>query len=245
MAVVGERGSGSNAFSLFLILILLYFAQKDSYANVYMENINTKEQPDQDENPLEEKLAVGLSNGEVQEYMPDETVHYQEEQTVVDFVSLDGSVVEEPVEQEAVEETWEDTYELAEEYFTTDMDVEENENLEELPVDTASEVEPEVDIEESVQEQDEEFTSGDSVEEMPTEIEASDEVTEEQPEVSGAEEFTEAEESQQIDAEEPIQITEEPILGGQDKLFLKPVINDIKIKKVEHTGPKITIRFGS
>lgn len=245
--MVGERGSGLNAFSMFLILILLYFAQRSDSANVYSQNVKTQDHPEQTEKPMEEKLAVGLSNGDVEEYISDYT--NPEPVASVDKPEVEQTEFEQTFEQ-IMEDTFEPTFETTEEDVAPVVEMaEDEESLEEEEAyeEIESEVEPEeVPLaEELTQEPEEKFVSELFIEEMQTEVVGSNEVTEEQPEISSEAEFAESEQIQQAVPVEFSEVTEEPILGGQDKLFLKPVINDLKIKKTEHNGPKISIRFGS
>lgn len=241
--MVGERGSGLNAFSMFLILILLYFAQRSDSANVYSQNVKTQDHPEQTEKPMEEKLAVGLSNGDVEEYVSD----YTNPEPVA---SVDKPKVGQTEFEQTFEQIMEDTFETTEEDVAPVVEMAEDEESpeeEEAYEEIEGEVEPEEVpmAEEFTQEPEEKFVSELFIEEMQTELVGSNEVTEEQPEISSEAEFAESEQIQQAVPVEFIEVTEEPILGGQDKLFLKPVINDLKIKKTEHNGPKISIRFGS
>ncbi|SHK46155.1 hypothetical protein [Desulforamulus aeronauticus] len=235
--MVGERGSGSNAFSLFLILVLLYFAQRGVSVNAYSESSKAQDIPEQPETPTEGKLAVGLSNGEVTEYIPDSVVYFEEN-------DLEPVV---PIEQLEFEQTMADPAELTEEEWVAAEEVEEikeifEESSEEIELEEASEKEPIVDVFFQVPEE----NLLDSIEETQNEFIAPDEVTEEPLGWSSSEEeFIQDEQEEQPFMETPsTQITAEPLLGGQDHLFLKPLINDIKTQKVKHAGPKISINFG-
>jgi len=205
--VAGERGSNYNAFTLFLIFILLYLSQKGTNASAYSESGQTKaDEYQQPEQPAEEKVAVGLSNGEVAEYQ--HTVSEMDEEITDDQqeISVQHPEVIEQTEEQALEETLVDEPQEA----------------------------PEISVEEPVEEtpQPVEESADQADEVMPT-------IPQENFEVSVTE--PEAEEAEASSNE----VTDEPVLGGQNNLFLKPtVMTDIHVKK-QHTGPKVNIKFGS
>ncbi|SHF01438.1 hypothetical protein SAMN02745133_01621 [Desulforamulus putei DSM 12395] len=207
MQVAGERGSNYNAFTLFLIFILLYLSQKGTNASAYSESGQTKaDEYQQPEQPAEEKVAVGLSNGEVAEYQ--HTVSEMDEEITDDQqeISVQHPEVIEQTEEQALEETLVDEPQEA----------------------------PEISVEEPVEEtpQPVEESADQADEVMPT-------IPQENFEVSVTE--PEAEEAEASSNE----VTDEPVLGGQNNLFLKPtVMTDIHVKK-QHTGPKVNIKFGS
>ncbi|WP_073238424.1 hypothetical protein [Desulforamulus putei] len=205
--MAGERGSNYNAFTLFLIFILLYLSQKGTNASAYSESGQTKaDEYQQPEQPAEEKVAVGLSNGEVAEYQ--HTVSEMDEEITDDQqeISVQHPEVIEQTEEQALEETLVDEPQEA----------------------------PEISVEEPVEEtpQPVEESADQADEVMPT-------IPQENFEVSVTE--PEAEEAEASSNE----VTDEPVLGGQNNLFLKPtVMTDIHVKK-QHTGPKVNIKFGS
>lgn len=236
MQVAGDRGSNYNAFTLFLIFILLYLSQKGVNASAYSQsgdsNINHSEQP---EMPLEKQVAVGLSNGDMEEYSQ-EPVWQAEEQPFL---------MEDETEEAVVEET--------------EMSVEPDNiplEQEELPV------EQQEIFEQPLEEEDEQFSE--TTEELAEEVDVPENYIFET-KLSGGiskqfeapktteevvEEFTHEDEPETIAAEEEVMaddqiINEEPILGGQSNLFLKPtVMTGVHVDK-KHSGPKISFKFGS
>lgn len=208
MQVAGDRGSSYNAFTLFLIFILLYLSQKGTNASAYSETGQTK--ADQYQQPAK-PAAVGLSDGDVAEYPQSTVIETDEEIT-------DGqheTFVQQP---EVVEKT---------------------EKPEKTPVEE-QQAAPEVLLEEPVEETPEpvEESTGDSISQV-------DEIMQTMPQeiVEGSVKEPEAgEPTANISDSE---VNDEPVLGGQNNLFLKPtVMTGIHAKK-QSPGPKVSIKFGS
>lgn len=261
MQVAGDRGLNYNAFTLFLIFILLYLAQKGTSASAYSES--SQDQANQPETSAENQVAVGLSNGDIQEYtqepvyQPEQSLVYEEpaleEEVSEDYEEVQEAVVEdypeesvdstenelEPETTVATEES--NVTEVLEEEVVSEVPLEEapveqvEEQVEELPEELPDAVEPEQEVAEQVEEVEEPFMQ-ETPEELPEPTETMQEdlavVDQEMVEVSTQEEACQP-------------TTEEPVLGGQSNLFLKPtVMAGVASKEEKHSGPKINFRFG-
>jgi len=99
--VVGDRGSGSNAFSLFLIFILLYFSQKGAATPGASSPSSVPQEDHQghSEETAENKLAVGLDYGNAVEYQQDTAAQSSQE-----FSNQLEELEEVPVPVESTEE---------------------------------------------------------------------------------------------------------------------------------------------
>ncbi|GAB6182247.1 hypothetical protein JCM14036_35660 [Desulfotomaculum defluvii] len=247
--MAGDRESGYNAYSLFLIFILLYLSQKSIKASAYHQDSNSEQQG----TSLNEKFAVLVPDGGVMEYAPSQKESMEESME-------DQSVVEETVANE-VEEIEPD--------LTLDPIVGGNEEFHlGEPEEISDEAEPmentvaPIDEKEEVVEQIKDIEELNEVEELNDVV---DEIKEESiqdilpivipepiEEVSLAEPPKDIENIKDIPMEQEVNIKgdekevveDEPVLGGQSNLFLKPtVMNSVKTKK-QQTGPKISFKYG-
>ncbi|ABO49783.1 hypothetical protein Dred_1249 [Desulforamulus reducens MI-1] len=222
--MAGDRGSGYSAFSLFLIFILLYLSQQGTKASAYHQD-NKKQ-----DKSSEEKVAVGLSDGEVMEYSPSPTADYVE-----DMSEGEQNI---PV---IVEET---DHDMSEEVGTDDLFEDltnnEKEQLEETKVieeTVVSVVEEEVEVEVTNEVENEVSEVTEDFE--PTNLtEPTDTIDTIEPQDNGQADVVEALESEEKNTDQ------EPVLGGQNNLFLKPTVMSGLGNTKQQAGPKISIKFG-
>ncbi|GAB6157061.1 hypothetical protein JCM39194_02610 [Desulfotomaculum varum] len=201
--MAGERGSNYNAFTLFLIFILLYLSQK-SVVGVNSESGVSNA----DEHYQPEHLADATEDNGVYE---DEAASFQPS----------DSEINEGLELDQQEIAWPQPEEKAEEQAVAATLLDEVEQAPEISVATPAEETP--------------ATVGaiadQSVEDLPT-------LTEEVAEYDASD----------VAAEEPAiadtQDTEEPVLGGQQHLFLEPTVMTGFHTKKQPASPKINIKFG-
>ncbi|MDO7789061.1 hypothetical protein [Desulforamulus aquiferis] len=200
--MAGDRGFGSNSFSLFLIFILLYLSQKAvSVTGLSSKKNEGPDIVDEDKDQVGQKVAVGLTDGEISEYFnkpladnyPEKEYNYQQpahkpeynEQDYEEMVDEMEPLVEpEDMESELGNEIENHTYELSEIELLVDQQ---------------------------------------------TAVEANDDS---------------ADQEEDLAAIQPGAVySDEPVLGGQESLFLKPTVMNYPVVK-GGSGPKISINYG-
>lgn len=208
--MAGDRGSSYNAFTLFLIFILLYLAQKGTDASAYSENVQTEtDQFQTPAEPPEKKVAVGLSDGDVTEYPQSTVIETEEEmEEEQEIVVPEPAVIE---ETELTDETQAEEEQAAPEVIIEEPVEEIRDPIEESTVDDAS-----------------------LMDEIQTNLQEMVEVNVPEPQ---------AEDTSVGSAES--EVTDEPVLGGQSNLFLKPTVMTGIHPKKQTGGPKVSIKFGS
>lgn len=228
--MAGDRESGHNAYSLFLIFILLYLSQKSIKASAYHQDSKSEQQG----TSLNEKFAVLTPDGEVTEFSPsqeDSMEEKMEEQNVVE--ETEANELEEVVEPDI---TW-DPIIGENEVIQPD----EPEEIEDIAIPMGNTVTPIEEKEEAAEEVDqfeqvEEEAKEEAIEDIqPIDMSESQKDSEDIPMMPEAE----------IKGNEKEIVEDEPVLGGQSNLFLKPtVMNSVKPKK-QQPGPKISFNYGN
>ncbi|AEF94800.1 hypothetical protein Desca_1959 [Desulfotomaculum nigrificans CO-1-SRB] len=201
---MGGNYSSANAFTLFLIFILLSFSQKEAKtAGVNLQN--GVPQVDYD-GPSQEPVEVHVSVPDVAE---------------MKYNQSSASIGEEPMVGPLPEEI----PEVVEQEPTTEETVPEELNLPSEHIVPSKDL---VDVGEAKKEVGE--ATGAATTNDLTQIDPIEE-----PAVPMVEE--------KVEQTVANPFTEEPKLGGQDKLFLRPFVTPTEPNKM-HAGPKISIKFG-
>nr|WP_315988830.1 hypothetical protein [Desulforamulus aquiferis] len=197
--MAGDRGFGSNSFSLFLIFILLYLSQKAMSVTGYSSKKN--EGPDivdEDKDQVGQKVAVGLTDGEISDYFnkPLADDNYSEKEYNYEQPALKPEYNEQDYEEM----------------------VDEMEPLVE-PEEMGSELENEIENHTY------ELSEIELLVDQQTAVEANDQ-------------------EEDLVAIQPGAVySDEPVLGGQESLFLKPTVMNYPVVK-GGSGPKISIKYG-